>query len=395
MGGRLRDEEDAGCEQDTAKSQSRKPLRSKPMLLLAIACAILVSYASDLFAGMEGLADFQEQESSLRRMLSDEEDDVGGDGPTFVFIAGIEGTGHHFIESLLKESPNMMRMEELGLCSSGGRRTGELLQLSKQFFDSRRTSSALFNPTESAKKNIDAETRYKTVVALLSSIRHKFNKQQVWEGKNTDGPFHVAINANACNAVSMFSFPNYEGPDRALQNFNLDLFYNACADAKVQCKHAYIYRDPYDVIKSTGKNRGFNTISYDSIRLYTSVLQQVHSQLVSFPERNLGCFGFLDAKGYHLQQDWERFGRLWGWESTKSFLATAKKINTKNGPIPMSEDMKAKLVPARLLVMMRAFEDIHNRVNDFCYSSLSSMEDQVVPGEVPPNAGSPKEEKRL
>mmetsp|Transcript_5468 Transcript_5468/g.13711 ORF Transcript_5468/g.13711 Transcript_5468/m.13711 type:complete len:434 (-) Transcript_5468:39-1340(-) len=383
-------EEDVGlCQYDTAKFQ---PLRTflrrnrKSLLALTIAGVALLSYAGNA--------------SSLRRMLAEEgtgEDvhvDEGG-GPTFVFIMGVEGTGHHFIESLLERSPNMKRMDWLGLCkrrSHASQRTrspvatgaGELFHLSAQFFDSFKNSQAIFNPAKKSRADLDIKSRYDAGVELLKSTHQKFVAQSgvkdPWAqvSRGHDEPFHVAINANSCGRGSMLSYPNNVGPDRALQNFNLDLFYDMCTDAKVQCKHTYIYRDPFDVIKSTSMNRDFNSNTYNSIRLYTSVMQQIHSQMVSFPEKNLGCFGFLDAKGSQLQQDWARFGKLFGWQSSEAVMDTAKAITTKS-ITPITDEMKAQLVPDRLIPMMRAFENIHHRVGNFCYSSLSPTENQVVP----------------
>ena len=160
--------------------------------------------------------------------------------------------------------------------------------------------------------------------------------------------FHIAINANSCGRKSsMISYPNLHGRDRALQIFNLDVFFNACADAKVICKHVIIYRDPYDVIQSTTVNRAFNHNIYNAIRLYTSAMQQIHSQMVSHPDGNMGCFGFLDVEGHELRQDWEQFGNLFGWGSFESFMDHANMITKKNRT-PMLEEMRANLIPSRL-----------------------------------------------
>ena len=126
-------EDDSGvCQQDTAKFHSlRKFLRRNrnQLLVLALACAALLSYANDsLFIDREDL----DNELSLQRILAEEETSLGannedeGGGPTFVFIMGIEGTGHHFIHSLLAQSPNMKTMENLGLCKPArGRRASK------------------------------------------------------------------------------------------------------------------------------------------------------------------------------------------------------------------------------------------------------------------------------
>lgn len=359
------------------KQEQQKLLRRKSVIFIALALALLMGYMNDVFVDRAGLSDIEEYSSP--RMLSAEEeyaDDAGDDGPTFVFIVGLEGTGHHLISALLEQSPNMIKMEELGVCSTDDdagsiEHRGEFYSLSSQFFSTGwERYSGLFDPKQYAGE------RYKRILDDLKTIRRKFNEQEGQQNDN-DAPFHIAINANSCAGPSMISYPNVLGSDRSVQNFNLDVFYNACTDANVKCKHVYLYRNPYDILKSTTKNRRYNSNEYDSIRFYTSVLQQIHSQLMSFPEKNMGCFGFLDAEGHELQQDWERFGSLWGWESFDDFMAAANEIDTMS-PVPMSEGMKAGLVPARLMVLMRALEGIHNRVRDSCYSTLNSVEDETL-----------------
>lgn len=353
---------------------------SKYEIYLSFVLSMLMGFMYSLI-NLESRQDFYYM--SPRRTLSVPSDEKlldidlsdNGDGPTFVFVMGTEGTGHHLINSLLAQSPNMKKMKQIGVCASG---TGELHTLSSQFF-STRNEGRLFNPNKRQREELDASQHYATIVDTLQSIRTKFNDMQIQEQhineskSSAKATFHIAINANSCGRPTMMSYPNLPGPDRPLQNFNLDIFYNACNDAHVKCKHIYIYRDPYDVIKSTTINRAHNSNIYDAIRLYTSVMQQIHSQMISHLDRNLGCFGFLDAKGYQLEQDWERFGMLFGWTSFDSFVTHAKSVQKKDAPTPMSDEMKMKLIPARLSVLMRAFEDVHKRVNDLCYSSLQQL----------------------
>ncbi|KAL7529584.1 hypothetical protein ACHAXR_003036 [Thalassiosira sp. AJA248-18] len=386
----LRDEGEAGCQGIISYAEYNPPkwamrpvlLCSKPVFYLTFALVLLVGFMNDVFVERVGLRDLQGQGESLPRMLSLPSDEEpignGGDGPTFVFVMGIEGTGHHFISSLLAQSPNMQKMKKIGVCSS----VGELNTLASQFFGMGKETN-LFNPKRRHKEMLDAGQHYETAVDTLITISQKFIEQQKQEQNSlattspSSLPFHIAINANSCGRQSMMSYPNYHGVDRPLQNFNLDVFYSMCSSAKVKCKHVFIYRDPYDVIKSTTISRALNKNTYDAIQLYTSVLHLIHSQMASHLDRNLGCFGFLDHKGFHLQRDWERFGNLFGWESYDSFMAHAEKIQQKT-PKAMPEETREDLVPSRLMVLMKAFVAIHNRVNGLCYSSLHSMEDQTV-----------------
>ena len=91
----------------------------------------------------------------------------------------------------------------------------------------------------------------------------------------------------------------------------------------------------------------------------------------------MGCFGFLDPKGAQMEQDWERFGKLFGWDK-ESFVELVKEINRKGAPEAMPDEMKGRLIPARLGVLMNALEQVHHRVVDYCYSSLHSLEEEQL-----------------
>ena len=228
---------------------------------------------------------------------------------------GIEGSGHHFINSLLAKSPYINLIRKLNMCG----KNKELYKLSAEFMDYK--NPGLMKPYGARNNNnqkndhVDFDAHYNKVVELLQTISQKVinNDSDDKSIQQNNININIPINANSCTTPSMLSYPNFLGIDRSLQNFNLDLFYDACSDANVNCRHIYIYRDPYDILKSTTMNRPFNKNVSDGIRLYTSVLQQIHSQLVSYPTRNVGCFGFLDVNGgYDQRNDWINFGTLFG-----------------------------------------------------------------------------------
>ncbi|KAL7532825.1 hypothetical protein ACHAWF_004259 [Thalassiosira exigua] len=335
-------------------------------------------------------------------------DDVADDyrGPTFVFVMGLEGTGHHLIDAILRRSPNMNLMRSVGPCSRGG----GLGTISAQFFreDSKKVGWGLFNPSDQGemKLEMNAERKYQLIVGMFKEVRERYkqyremqwNKKQVLpleqqqqqqqqgqqqqvqtDNRPPSPPFHIAINANSCDGPSLMSYPTYQGPDRALQNFNLDIYYRACTDAEVRCAHVYIYRDPYLVLRSVQRRR-FNSNVLDAIRLYVGELQQIHSQMASHPNRTVGCFGFLDPEGAKRDEDWEWFRTMFGWDSSESFrqpLSTLREQEAEGFeigavPDPMTEGEREALVPPRLGVLMRAMEDVHRRVVDLCYASLGT-----------------------
>jgi len=304
----------------------------------------------------------------------------------FVFVVGLEGTGHHLINALLGYSPNMIKMKELGICSpNNNMNEGELNQLSSQFFKmDNREGRGIFNPpqSETAEEDyFDAGTKYATIVEKLKRIQQIYNgyeEDHMSSSSYQPGMINIAINANSCNAPTMVSYPTFQGNGRSLQVPNMGIIYNACIDAKVQCSHIYLYRDPYDVLKSTTLKRPMNSNIINGIRLYTSVMQQIHSQMISYPHNNMGCFGFLDKHGSQRIDDWERFGQIFGWGedeeyTIEDFMTTVQDINRKTSPSLMSMTEMEQLVPSRLDVLMEAFIDIHNKVVEFCYSSLEEV----------------------
>ena len=370
---------------NSSSSSSTSTTISGLLLLLVVSCASLaivglINSAADVV--LHDSTTTMSRELSIEKKLSElHTDDIISDstnnnsnhGPTFVFIIGIEGTGHHFIYELLSKSPNKKYLTELGICGQKGDRqkgkTSDLYKLSALLSNAHHTG--VFDMPSTAKKGIDAAGHYIKIIELLKTMHQKFNDKR----PQKNDTFYIPINANACASASMISYPNFTGKDRPLQNFNLDMFYNACTDANVDCKHIYIYRDPYDVLKSTTTKRHFNEDTFHGIKLYTSELQQIHSQMISYPDHNLGCFGFLDVNGHTSNVDWTRFGNLFGWKDrrrAKNYRRHTEEMKHTHKPVAMSDAKKLQLVPQHLKPLMQSFEAIHNRVKDLCYSTLES-----------------------
>ena len=64
----------------------------------------------------------------------------------------------------------------------------------------------------------------------------------------------------------------------------------------VECKHAYIYRDPYSVLDSTTLKRNHNQLNVlkKAIHLHTPLLQIINSQLQDHSNRTVACRGFFE-----------------------------------------------------------------------------------------------------
>lgn len=181
----------------------------------------------------------------------------------------------------------------------------------------------------------------------------------------------VSINVNGCRGGGMLSYPGLHKPQRELQYVNLHSFYQMCQDAEVNCRHAFIYRDPYQIVRSTTMKRHFNPTKLEAIRLYTMMYQVIHSQLVAFREYNLGCFGFIDPVGAQKDEDWRRFASLFGWDydSFRSMLN-----GTVSSPSKITQDQLKQLTSDKLSEHFKTFIDIHHKVVNYCYETLDEIQ---------------------
>lgn len=260
---------------------------------------------------------------------------------TFVFIIGVEGIGHHFISDLLKDSPNMRTLQELGLCD-------------------------IDNPVGYGLTLLKGVAPSSTFDKLVNGMKEL---NQIIENRVQTSPFNIAINVNGCND-RMASYPSDKEENRLLNTPNIDIFYNACSKAQVNCKHIYIYRDPYDVVVSNTIKRKFNVNNREAIRTYTIMSHYIYSQLSYHSDKTLLCFGPFDVNGYKRDADWDKFGFIFGWKSADDFRSYVNAINHKRTISPHSEAEMQKVAGKTLSVYMDAYREIHDRVIDLCYSSL-------------------------
>lgn len=100
-------------------------------------------------------------------------------------------------------------------------------------------------------------------------------------------------------ASGMMSYPNMKGKCRSLNYPSLDLLYQACDRANVDCGHVLLHRPAKDVLESTW-NRGFHdkgpTTLLSAIHLYNTHLQIQMAQLVRHAGRTMGCVSLLSQE---------------------------------------------------------------------------------------------------
>ena len=291
-----------------------------------------------------------------------------GKSPTFVLFLGLEGVGHHLVRDLLVHSPAMETIGRLGLCT-GDEQTLDLKKLQYSMLSGGReakTKGGLFNPHLQYEEGFDSRSLFATVVNALRTI------SAAVAGSTAPGAevMHIPINLNGCgreDTLPMMSYPTYKGDDRALNTVNLDVYYSACLEAGVRCSHAYLYRDPYDVLLST-QQRGFNEDVVTAMRLYTLELQLLYAQMMQHPSGNMGCFGFLDSSPSLFFDEYTWFARMFGW-TAESFLEVHGMVNSKVD-IPMGNGRKPNIVKDEWSIIMDAFKLSHDRVVDLCHSLI-------------------------
>jgi hypothetical protein len=243
-------------------------------------------------------------------------------GLEFIFTIGLEGTGHHFMSQVISNSPAFREVKMLGLENSVASASAALFHSKNQdglFNQACQDESINIKVGISSKYDNKVSEGFDTVSTLNRTVHLLRTIQQIYDEKtaNSPRPLRIPLNsfsANGTAKVGMMSYPNFRGNCYKLHYPILDLLYKACSEAQVQCSHVYVYRHPLDVLMSTTVRRKFNPGMVMASHLYTSHLKIIESQLLSYPDRNRGCFGFFDQQG---SKEWQAPLRdMWGWTTT-------------------------------------------------------------------------------
>jgi hypothetical protein len=182
----------------------------------------------------------------------------------------------------------------------------------------------------------------------------------------THPSFHIALPVNTLQASSSsgeMSYPNYHGECRKLNFPNIDLWYQTCQQAQVDCYHVYLYRDPYAIFKSTTIHRQHNHNNNNrdklaTIHLYTTLQTVIMAQLMQWSDRTLGCLGMLDNYNNYTNTNdndndwWETIRMIFGWKNRTSFDQHVKNKFYKprhRHSVIMTKTEKEDLVPPSLL----------------------------------------------
>lgn len=218
--------------------------------------------------------------------------------PKFVFLIGIEGSGHHLYQTLVSESPAFRDLLEDEV---------DLLELQRLLFDNKHKHKSLWGIPFTSREG-DAEQ----VLQNVSTILKRLDKQTNWTI-----PINGAEPDTESYDVGALSYPTHSWKHE-LKYPDVGLLYHACDAAGVSCQHIYISREPYEVISSTVR-RGFHDLRI-SPHLYTTMLAAIYAQLHEFPSRTAACWRYGD------EQDAWYVGNLLGWKSRREFHRDYRRI---------------------------------------------------------------------
>jgi len=340
----------------------------------------------------------------------------------FIFVVGLEGTGHHFLKRLVDEMPHPLVSIVNKTRPKRERKFNTLFVNEMQSLQNHlyyhsygvmnthcmgNTTSNVSNITTSNQKRFpDARESFDEVVQSMKSIVNQTKlvlAEALRLGTPQTQPVRLVVNGGA-GRMQMASYPYNKGDCRSLHYPILDLFYQACqqADASyvltgdasvhVQCGHVYLYRDPYAILQSTLRNRPMNTDVTQAMHLYTSMLYIIHGQFTKFgngrydsinhePASSAGahlsgtraCLGFFDGSSNNnvtfsstnQRYLWGPLSRLVGWQDDP--LAFQKVVEgLYRPPKVITQATKDDLVPEHLSMYMTAFLEAHDMVLDLC-----------------------------
>lgn len=275
----------------------------------------------------------------------------------FVLFLGIEGTGHHFWQDLIKESPMFSHLEASGLHPQFTRKiTRSLYRHKKSRWEGLWSSTCKWD-TMDPSPNITSI--HHDLVTTMQEMKTYAQKQS----GDFKAPIMIPVNfLESGDDFGVMSYPSFLKPCRALSYPNLDVWYQACDAAGVLCQHVYIYRDPYSVIKSTTDNRSFNTEKLEAIHLYTTQLHVLHSQLLSFSDRLVGCWNYNSISSpIHWEQDIEP---LLQFKEPKVFAEVLKRVYHHKKPL--TEEDQRNIIPVDISHYMKSMVKLHDLVVRTC-----------------------------
>ena len=151
-----------------------------------------------------------------------------------------------------------------------------------------------------------------------------------------------------------------EKKHRMIQYPSVDIFYDACDDAGVDCRQIYVWRNPYEVLhKSTAPH------ILEAMHTSISMLLVIASQMRMHSDRTLGCWNLCSSE---ISDDAIKgFGTVFGWndDDNKEEWKTVMKDN--HVPLQLDDGKHiSDIVPSKNQNYFDSMMKSHNTVLDIC-----------------------------
>jgi hypothetical protein len=328
----------------------------------------------------------------------------------FIFFIGLEGTGHHLLKGIVSQSPAVDRLRQLHIHYNWTVPLQESLhhekyknglfnvhcqqqQQKQQQQQNKQNSIQNMNTTKIQDRVVDILRQINLRASLLEGQSNTILPRRTDDRGFTHPSRIISLPVNTLQASSSsgeMSYPNYHGECRKLNFPKIDLWYQACSKAQVDCYHVYLYRDPYAIFKSTTVHRQHNNNNNNNklatIHLYTTLQTVIMAQLMQWSDRTLGCLGMLDHHyNYNNSDDdenkdkediqhdwWETIRIIFGWKNQTSFHHHVMKKFYKprhhhHHPVKTNTTDMMELVPLSLVQpYMDSWLQIHQQTIQLC-----------------------------
>jgi len=290
----------------------------------------------------------------------------------FIFVVGLEGTGHHFYGSVVKASPGLHHLKKVLKADFSDTKQIQFALWNQKKFTGLWNIHACLKPKDICQRTTIEERKALATQRLVNSMKQledHINARLLLSDSHQpmQGQFVVPLNTAVSELpIGQMSYPNFLRPSRKENNPQLDTLYDACTLAKVDCRHVYIYRDPLQILLSTTVKRRYNEDLSMGVDLYEGILRKtILPQLTTFQEHSLGCAGF-----YEEIPTWkERMATWWQWDHQDAF-----DIDMKGLRVPTPENRTALDIIASMISedettqhRLESWQQIHNKIiQDLC-----------------------------
>jgi hypothetical protein len=233
----------------------------------------------------------------------------------FIFTVGLEGTGHHLMGSIASQSPAIRRLKKLDIWSKVG-------ALQARLFNQQHLSG-LWNAHCAPKMPVseieeDLVKRLRGIEAHANQMLAQQQQNGTSVATRTTLPLPLnTVHANGAGRYGEVSYPNFLGACRPLNYPDLNLLYNACHKAQVDCSQVYLYRHPLEILNSIVR-RGYDNSESSTMQMYIADLHVMANQIRMYSSKTLGCFNFFsedpnDMYWLEAQRD------LWAWSNAGKY----------------------------------------------------------------------------